>query len=165
MNKFIAAFFILAIAVHGQDISQSETLAQKQQYCDSNKYTCSVNCAGNPKVNTCDPNTLGWNCLCSNGKFPSQQPPSQYPIEQIQCAAEIESCVAICVRDLNPSRDFCSAKCKNEKKCGTMQTTQTKKFRVEPTGDGKVDNADNAAGQVVAGSISAVLLALAAIVA
>lgn len=118
----------LASVAQAYDLASAETLPQKEQYCRQNQYQCSVLCAGKPMVNECDPSSLQWNCICEDGNFPSQQPPYAFPIETTQCDRETIECVDTCLVEIKPDRNFCTARCKDLKMCGTAQANQGKTF-------------------------------------
>ncbi|KAI3655555.1 hypothetical protein MP638_006282 [Amoeboaphelidium occidentale] len=128
--KFSLISFALLIASAAAFDVRQENLDQKKQYCLSNQYTCSTTCAGAAKENTCDPETLKWFCQCQNGNPTLSK--FAFPIEVAQCEGELLDCVNDCLRTTNPDNNFCTAKCKNEKKCGTVQSTQKTVFQTAP---------------------------------
>ncbi|CAK7232182.1 hypothetical protein SCUCBS95973_008173 [Sporothrix curviconia] len=54
------------------DVS-SVPLTTRSNWCTAQSNTCSTLCDNSPTANSCDPNTLDYTCLCSNGSAPGLQ--------------------------------------------------------------------------------------------
>jgi hypothetical protein len=157
MKSLILISFLAAIS-NAYDLATAESDGNKAQHCLTNKQECEVACAYKTSVNTCDPTTLAWQCLCDNGKLPSSKPSASFRIESQQCDGELLECVDQClVQKLRPDRNACTGKCKDEKKCGTVSSTQTKSYRVIPDTD-KTEPGVNNAGVLTVGASSVIAI-------
>lgn len=113
---------------YNYNLATTVSAGERAQLCLNNSGKCDVLCSFKIQQNTCNPETLQWKCICSNGKAPLTESKFQFPIESQQCNGEQLECVEVCLKNLEGDRNTCSAKCKNELLCGGPNAKQTKTF-------------------------------------
>jgi hypothetical protein len=130
--QIIATVLLAYISfVQAYSLVENERLEQRVQYCRENSYECAVHCpSAPPAINSCDPETMKWDCQCAGFTAPKVSY-SQFKISYYQCNGELDECVEDCLKAITPDRNTCSAKCKDDKKCGTASARQSETFRVD----------------------------------
>ena len=144
MQHYIILFAITllsAIQLHAFDLSQRESKDMKQQLCRDTEYRCTSFCgfSGNEtvKVNTCNSDSLEWQCACknlANGQI-SMPDVHFFPIEVLQCFGEQQACVDDCLKGAETERNSCVDNCKNGKFCGQPEAKQNKIFSTVAAND------------------------------
>ncbi|KAL1967181.1 hypothetical protein VTN77DRAFT_3472 [Rasamsonia byssochlamydoides] len=95
-------------------------LSTRDQWCQSQQISCPLIClqlpntTDTPESNTCDPKTLDFTCVCSNGQSPNA---SQYTqtIPYYVCTTANEQCVKNCNGD-----SICQSHCVQDHPCGAQ---------------------------------------------
>jgi len=118
----VVAFARLAIA---QNIDpNSVPLSTRQAWCNSQIAECPLIClqeAGNSAgtyANTCDPTSLTYSCICSNGLSPNASEYSQ-TIPYYICTQYNTNCQQACGND-----NTCAAACVQDHPCGALNPTR-----------------------------------------
>lgn len=99
--------------------------ATKDQWCSSQIAQCPLIClqeAGNSagtNANDCDPTTLTFNCICSNGLSPNSSEYSQ-TVPYYICTQNNENCVANC----GTGNNDCASSCREDHPCGAQDPTR-----------------------------------------
>ncbi|KAK4155552.1 hypothetical protein C8A00DRAFT_13400 [Chaetomidium leptoderma] len=98
------------------------TMPVKKSWCNDQRSSCKPIClqttTGEPLTNTCDPETLTYGCVCSDGKQPNM---SEYSltIPYHTCVEWGTTCVAAC-----GSNNECSSDCRQKHPCGAQSPTR-----------------------------------------
>ncbi|KAK4041543.1 hypothetical protein C8A01DRAFT_34381 [Parachaetomium inaequale] len=96
----------------------------KKAWCSDQRSMCKPICLetsrGEPRVNTCDPDTLTYGCVCSDGKQPNV---TEYTLTLPYhvCTAWGQQCVKACGSD-----NQCAGDCLQKHPCGAQQPTRVK---------------------------------------
>lgn len=96
----------------------SVSMSLKKAWCNDQRSSCPTIClqttTGPPEVNTCDPETLTYGCVCSDHKQPNV---SEYTLTLPYhvCTAWGTQCVAGC-----GSNNQCSSDCREKHPCGAQ---------------------------------------------
>ncbi|CAH0015006.1 unnamed protein product [Clonostachys rhizophaga] len=120
--------FVLALATSFAAVVKADyyiepdsvPLATREYWCTQALTSCPFLCEqtkpGTTKVNTCDPETLQYGCLCGDNKQPNV---SEYSltIPYFVCQEWGTQCVAKC------STNTCKAACREEHPCGALDPT------------------------------------------
>ncbi|CAL5868521.1 uncharacterized protein PFLUO_LOCUS2747 [Penicillium psychrofluorescens] len=88
-------------------------------WCLGQRNTCPEICKGDVKQNTCDPSTLKYQCMCSDGTVPDS---SSY-VETVPfyvCQATYGQCI-----DSHPNDSTGQRACKKSAKCGSKNASAT----------------------------------------
>ncbi|KAK3309584.1 uncharacterized protein B0T15DRAFT_515874 [Chaetomium strumarium] len=146
---------------------ESVPMSSRKAWCNDQRSSCPTIClqtsTGQPEVNTCDPETLTYGCVCSDGKQPNI---SQYTLTlpYYVCTEWGNQCVKDC-----GSNNGCASDCREKHPCGAQNppranttatsTTATSSATGTPTNqvfDGAADGSNignnNAAGALRFGS-------------
>ncbi|KAK0734959.1 hypothetical protein B0T26DRAFT_88633 [Lasiosphaeria miniovina] len=99
------------------------SLSLREAWCRDEKSTCPSIClqqspGGTTKVNTCDPKTLTYGCVCGDGLQPNV---SEYSLTLPYhvCQQWGENCVKSCAGD-----NTCSSSCRQDHPCGAQSPTR-----------------------------------------
>ncbi|PGH15477.1 hypothetical protein AJ79_02454 [Helicocarpus griseus UAMH5409] len=119
--------------------------ATRQAWCRDQKSSCPLLCMqtkgskGKPDPNDCDPETLAFSCVCSNGQSPNASEFSQ-TIPYYICTEANNQCVKNCNGD-----STCQSACREDNPCGaqnphrvTTSPSATKTADATKTGNGVV---------------------------
>ncbi|KAF4977986.1 hypothetical protein FZEAL_5568 [Fusarium zealandicum] len=124
---------------------KSVPLSLRNVWCDNEKETCPLICGqtgdGNTKVNDCDPETLTYGCICSDGKQPNI---SEYSLTlpYYVCQEWGNQCVKDCGNSAS-----CASDCRENHPCGasnpkkyneTDDASETGALKPSATDDGSV---------------------------
>lgn len=132
--KFTAIFIASIVATANASYTLLDRpLAERAQLCLSNSADCSNFCYAKTSVNTCDPATLKWDCACASDAGTVLPSFNQFTVAIQQCQGELLDCVNACLSTTTQGSNYCSAQCKNEKKCATSSAVQNTNFRVDST--------------------------------
>lgn len=100
----------------------SVPLTTRETWCSSQIASCPLLCLQLPGStssatldNTCDPNTLAYDCTCGNGQAPSAADYSQ-TIPFFECQEYGNQCVAACA----PTNATCQTACRVDNPCGAQ---------------------------------------------
>ena len=115
----------LVLAVAGLSNTQSidpntVPISDRRQWCQAQRTQCPLICLQLPdstsatESNTCDPETLSFSCVCSNGQSPNASEYSQ-TIPYFQCMERGNQCVEACGQD-----NACSTSCREDHPCGAQ---------------------------------------------
>ncbi|PYH47672.1 uncharacterized protein BP01DRAFT_354189 [Aspergillus saccharolyticus JOP 1030-1] len=114
-----------ALLVSGQNSSYTVNvndipIKTRDQWCEAQTSQCPLIClqlpgtTSQPKQNTCDPQTLYYNCVCSNGLSPNASQYSQ-TIPYFLCTEENNECVSKC-----NGNSLCQSDCRSQHPCGAQ---------------------------------------------
>ncbi|KAL2216031.1 hypothetical protein M432DRAFT_85050 [Thermoascus aurantiacus ATCC 26904] len=98
----------------------SVPLSTRDNWCDSQKSACPLLClqlpgaTEVPESNTCNPKTLEYSCVCSNGQSPNASEYTQ-TIPYFICTEANNQCVANC-----GNVNSCQAACRQDHPCGAQ---------------------------------------------
>lgn len=104
-------------------------LTIRERWCDDQQQTCPYLCTQEGEttsVNTCDPETLTYGCLCSNDKQPDTDEYTQ-TLPFFVCREWGNQCVTACGTD-----NTCSSSCREDNICGA---TEPKAYNVTAAAD------------------------------
>lgn len=107
---------------------ESVPIAQRRVWCMNEKETCPMICEqtskGDAKVNECDPKTLTYGCICSDGKQPNV---SEYSLTLpfYVCQEWGNQCVEDCKGSAS-----CASSCREDNPCGA---SNPKKYNTTST--------------------------------
>ena len=98
------------------------SLLKNSAYCDA---TCSSYLAS---VNSCQPDSLLWNCECTGKALPISF--HCFPIQVQQCAGDVAECKTTCLSTSLNQMDAqsCSQNCDSVLMCNTISATETRNF-------------------------------------
>ncbi|KAF2222041.1 hypothetical protein BDZ85DRAFT_264794 [Elsinoe ampelina] len=88
-----ASAFVTSVTAQIQINPGTVPQAERNGWCDAQRNTCPVICQNGTTANTCDPNTLQYNCLCVSGATPNISDYSQ-TLPFFICQTSIAQCVA-----------------------------------------------------------------------
>ncbi|KAL2130422.1 hypothetical protein VTI74DRAFT_6394 [Chaetomium olivicolor] len=100
----------------------SVPMSDRTAWCNDQISTCPTIClqttTGAPEVNTCDPKTLTYGCVCSDGKQPNV---SEYTLTLPYhvCTQWGNNCEKNCGTD-----NLCAADCRQKHPCGALKPTR-----------------------------------------
>ncbi|KAL2018579.1 hypothetical protein VTK56DRAFT_621 [Thermocarpiscus australiensis] len=100
---------------------KSVSMSERKNWCNDQTSSCPTIClqttTGPPLVNTCDPETLTYGCVCSDNKQPNM---SEYTLTLPYhvCMRWGDQCVAACGSD-----NICAASCRQDHPCGAQHPT------------------------------------------
>jgi len=124
MRSFAAVSLLFAI-VGSQTIDpNSVPLSLRDTWCVNQQASCPLLCLQLAKVastssNKCDPKTLDWSCVCSNGISPNISEFSQ-TIPYYECTEFANQCVTNC----GLANNACSNTCRTAHPCGAQNPTR-----------------------------------------
>jgi len=131
MATFKAAFALVAIAIFANSQTtyvidpNSVPLATREGWCTAQKSSCPLLCLQNANEsdtgttsNDCFPDTLEWDCICSNGLTPNEMNFSQ-TIPFFECQEYGDQCVTACDGD-----STCATACRVNNPCGAQNPTR-----------------------------------------
>lgn len=101
----------------------SVPLSDRMAWCNSQQSSCPTICLqtsiGDPEVNTCDPKTLTYGCVCSDGKQPNM---TEYTmtLPYYVCTEWGNQCVKACGNGNNQ----CASDCREKHPCGAQNPTR-----------------------------------------
>lgn len=159
-NTFVTvAITGLAQLAASQSIDPSTvTDATKDQWCTDQKSACPLIClqlpgtSGQPKANTCDPTSLAYSCICSNGQQPNSSQYSQ-TIPYYECTQSATNCVNKCEQ----TDTSCQSACRSDNPCGAQHpirlntSTISTMAATTTSGGGVASSASNSAGNTFTG--------------
>ncbi|KAJ5683118.1 hypothetical protein N7462_006283 [Penicillium macrosclerotiorum] len=90
---------------------------QLNSWCEGQRNVCPSICKGSTKQNTCDPNTLKFDCICSDGTTPDVSPFIQ-TVPFYVCEATYGQCI-----DSHPNDAQGQRACKQAATCGKKNST------------------------------------------
>ncbi|KAK7739960.1 hypothetical protein SLS53_005554 [Cytospora paraplurivora] len=116
MRSFFAVAALSALLVAAENstfsIDPSEVkLTTRASWCQGQTSTCSILCDSNPVDNSCDVNTLDFECTCTNGSAPGLQ----YYTQTIDTA--YDDCISANVGDSTGQKN-CTTSIQDN--CGTL---------------------------------------------
>ena len=109
---------------HTNNDLQSVPIGTRDQWCVSQESECPLIClqtpgnSGGTDANDCDPTTLTYDCVCSNGIAPNVSEYSQ-TIPYFICTEYNSQCQTACGND-----NTCAAACTQEHPCGAQNPTR-----------------------------------------
>lgn len=109
----LVASFFLTTTVEAVFNASNVPEEEKNIWCSDQQSQCILVCqdSGNQnEINTCDPVTLDWNCICSNGLAPNT---TRYtlPIPFFKCSYDQQECVSHCATGNSGCQDSCDKHC------------------------------------------------------
>ncbi|KAJ5986928.1 hypothetical protein N7451_011293 [Penicillium sp. IBT 35674x] len=121
-------FSTLVVSALAQNSTSSYTLPggfnlglvkpeELNSWCQGQRNQCPAICKGDTKENTCDPATLKFSCICSDGKAADVTPYIQ-TVPFYVCEANYGQCV-----DAHPNDSMGQEACKKAAKCGSKNAT------------------------------------------
>ncbi|KAJ2893252.1 hypothetical protein MKZ38_008866 [Zalerion maritima] len=124
--RFSTSTFVTALLVtvaKADYIIDPETVSEsnREYWCQSEVSTCPLICeqinSGDTLVNDCDPETLTYGCICSNGLAPNV---SEYTLTlpYFTCVEWGTQCVEDC-----GSNNACANSCREDHPCGAQEPT------------------------------------------
>ncbi|KAE8354164.1 hypothetical protein BDV28DRAFT_147408 [Aspergillus coremiiformis] len=121
----LALIATLAGLAIGQSTSNIDTnsvpKSTRKQWCESQISACPLIClqlpgtSGQPKDNSCDPDSLSYSCICSNNLSPNASEYSQ-TIPYFVCTEENNQCVTGC-----NGESSCQSDCRSKHPCGAQE--------------------------------------------
>ncbi|KAJ9297554.1 hypothetical protein DTO271G3_4329 [Paecilomyces variotii] len=90
---------------------------EKASWCTGQRNICPKICGGAANVNTCDPDTLSFSCVCSDGSVPNSSEYTQ-SLPYFVCEANYGQCIENHPNDLTGQEE-----CKEQAQCGTKNAT------------------------------------------
>ncbi|KAF2674302.1 hypothetical protein BT63DRAFT_449292 [Microthyrium microscopicum] len=114
----------LASIVSSQSLDPASVpLSTRDSWCSDQKAACPLIClqtstSATTLANDCDPTTLGWHCVCSNGVTPNETEYS-LTIPYHVCQEYGNQCVTKCGQD-----NACSSNCRTQFVCGAADPTK-----------------------------------------
>lgn len=128
-KMFSKILFVVAIAlcVNAADIS-SLPADQKATICTKNTAFCVNVCLQKTLVNTCDSNSLVWDCQCQDNALPVSK--HYFPIQAQQCVFETQQCRNACVTTGGAVQaiETCSNLCDQQFNCGNPTAGEQTNF-------------------------------------
>ncbi|KAH6657768.1 hypothetical protein BKA67DRAFT_656011 [Truncatella angustata] len=123
-TSVLAAVTLLASAVRADYYidPDSVSLSTRNSWCQQELTTCPIICKqttpGTTLINTCDPKTLTYGCLCGNNLQPNV---SEYSLTlpYFTCTEWGTQCVKACGSD-----NGCSSDCRQDHPCGAQNPTK-----------------------------------------
>ncbi|KAB5578537.1 hypothetical protein GE09DRAFT_554156 [Coniochaeta sp. 2T2.1] len=157
-NTLLALASAVAVSADYYVVPDSVPLSTRKQWCTSELSTCPLICQQvEPRttlVNTCDPVTLTYGCLCGNNQQPNI---SEYSITlpYFVCTEWGTQCVAGCGSD-----STCASTCRQNNTCGardpkTNYTSTTSSASPTGTGDNAATTSANQVFDGIPGTTSA----------
>jgi len=129
MPSFKSTFFAVAAAfvatAHADYVidPSSVSLSTRKSWCQDQTYSCPVICqevSSDPvEVNTCDPASLTYGCVCGNGNQPNM---SEYSL-----TLPFHVCQEFgnqCVADCGIGSNTCASNCRTNNPCGAQNPTR-----------------------------------------
>ncbi|ROV88803.1 hypothetical protein VSDG_08973 [Cytospora chrysosperma] len=113
-----AAAFVATVGADYYIDPDSVSLSERESWCTSEINNCPPICQDQAQtgatVNTCDPKTLTYGCLCADGTQPNV---SEYSLTlpYFVCVEYGSQCVAAC-----GSNNTCSGACRSDHPCGAQ---------------------------------------------
>ncbi|KAI0015388.1 hypothetical protein F4780DRAFT_764129 [Xylariomycetidae sp. FL0641] len=119
-----ATLFVSSIRADYVIDPDSVSMSLRQSWCDSETSTCPLICqqtTEGTQVNTCDPKSLTYGCVCSDGMQPNI---SEYSLTlpYFVCTEWGNQCVTDCGQDSS-----CSSDCRQNHPCGAQDPTRNNK--------------------------------------
>ncbi|KAI1774745.1 hypothetical protein F4818DRAFT_71949 [Hypoxylon cercidicola] len=124
IRNILAAAVVFISSVRADYVidPSSVSLANRNNWCQSEKSTCPLICQqttpGGTLVNDCDPTTLTYGCVCGDNKQPNV---SEYSLTlpYFVCQEWGDQCVTKCGQDNN-----CASSCREDHPCGALNPTR-----------------------------------------
>ncbi|KUI65798.1 hypothetical protein VM1G_01476 [Cytospora mali] len=121
MRSFIAVAALSALLVAADNatftIDPAEvSLTLRASWCNGQTSTCNTLCDSDPNSNSCDPNTLDFDCTCQNGSAPGLQYYTQ-TIDTYVCQQAFTDCNQANAGDANAQKN-CTDTIQDS--CGTL---------------------------------------------
>ncbi|KAM3086102.1 hypothetical protein ACMFMG_000242 [Clarireedia jacksonii] len=146
MHSFKIAPALVATALlsltRAQSIDpDSVDLSIRKSWCQSQQSSCPLLClqlsgsSATTAANTCDPETLDYQCICGNGLSPNASEYSQ-TLPYFICTEANDQCVVACNGD-----STCQAACRDDHPCGAQNPT-----RINTTSSSTTQSATGSAG-------------------
>ncbi|RMD42107.1 hypothetical protein DV735_g2980, partial [Chaetothyriales sp. CBS 134920] len=116
---------LLGVALSQSVDPDSVPLATRAQWCQSQITQCPLIClqtkgnSAGTEANDCDPDTLTYNCICSNGIAPNASEYSQ-TLPYYICTEVNNQCVANC----GIGNNECASSCREDNPCGAQSPTR-----------------------------------------
>ncbi|KAH9892997.1 hypothetical protein F4778DRAFT_749141 [Xylariomycetidae sp. FL2044] len=115
------AIFASSVAADYTIDPNSVSLTTRTNWCQNEKSTCPIICdqtSTGTETNTCDPKTLTYGCICSNGLQPNV---SEYSLTLpfFICQEWGNQCVEGCGEDSG-----CASACREDHPCGALNPTR-----------------------------------------
>ncbi|KAK5124208.1 hypothetical protein LTR85_001911 [Meristemomyces frigidus] len=160
MKAFTAATIATATLLSSVSAQEQYTIdpnsvsnATRSSWCYSQTAECPIICAQtsanseNTEANSCDPTTLTYSCVCSNGLSPNLTEFSQ-TLPYYVCSEWGNQCVANCAGD-----NTCASNCRSQHPCGAQnpvrQNTSTLSSTMSKTATTLPAGATTSGGQTV----------------
>ncbi|KAL2891281.1 hypothetical protein HOO65_010639 [Ceratocystis lukuohia] len=122
----IALAFATSVVAQSQSYTidpESVDIGTRTRWCSDQIIQCPMVCkqtsGGTPEVNTCDPESLSYGCLCSNGVQPN--------ITEYSLTLPYYICTEWgnqCVKDCGNHNNECASACREEHPCGALNPTR-----------------------------------------
>ncbi|KAJ3080018.1 hypothetical protein HK102_003369 [Quaeritorhiza haematococci] len=114
----------------------TEPAANLDNYCRLNRAYCDNACRYRTKINTCNPNTMVWECVCDGtDPFPAHNFHT-FPVQVHQCKGEQRLCLFKCTSKPNVTQseiETCAAGCWSTFKCGEKDAKYARSYRMGDT--------------------------------
>lgn len=139
----------VAVSADYYIIPESVPLSDRLAWCNDQTSSCPTIClqtsTGEPKVNTCDAETLTYGCVCSDDKQPNM---TEYTLTLPYhvCTAWGTQCVAAC-----GSNNQCSNDCREKHPCGAQNPTRVNQTTTSSTQTATATSSPTASNQVFNG--------------
>jgi len=123
--RFFAAVSLLFAIVGSQTIDpNSVSISLRDTWCSNQQASCPLLClqqasTASTTSNSCDPKTLDWSCVCSNGIAPNISEYSQ-TIPYYECTEVANQCVNNC----GLANNACANTCRTAHPCGAQNPTR-----------------------------------------
>ncbi|BDD57700.1 hypothetical protein MAP00_003046 [Monascus purpureus] len=133
LYQALLALTSLAGIVAGQIDPNSVPLSTRQSWCQYQTSTCPLICldikgaSGSPESNSCDPKSLSYSCVCSNGITPNA---SEYTetLPYFICTETNNQCVNNC-----NGVSSCQSACREDHPCGAQDPPHINATTATPT--------------------------------
>jgi len=141
----LAAISVLFTSVHSQSIDPNEvSLSLRDSWCTNQISACPLICTQETDgsaatyANTCDPATLAYSCVCSNGLTPNITEYSQ-TIPYYTCTQYNNDCVNNCGLGNNE----CANDCRTDNPCGALNPTRVNTTSTSSTSTATATGSDS----------------------
>ncbi|KAJ9215598.1 hypothetical protein DTO166G4_2704 [Paecilomyces variotii] len=127
----------------------SVPLSTRDQWCQSQKTSCPLIClqlpgvTGQPEDNSCNPKTLSFSCVCSNGQQPNSSEYSQ-TLPYFICTEANNQCVNNC-----NGESSCQAACRDDHPCGAQNPKRYNITTTSATSNPTASASSTSGGNVV----------------
>ncbi|RWQ93847.1 hypothetical protein C8Q69DRAFT_445763 [Paecilomyces variotii] len=148
------SILLLLSSVAGLGVAQSidpnsVPLSTRDQWCQSQKTSCPLIClqlpgvTGQPEDNSCNPKTLSFSCVCSNGQQPNSSEYSQ-TLPYFICTEANNQCVNNC-----NGESSCQAACRDDHPCGAQNPKRYNITTTSATSNPTASASSTSGGNVV----------------